>query len=361
HEADALGYEECRYDALLDEYEPNETTANIRRVLGALREDLVPLIQEIVGSTRRPDVDLLTRTFPVAGQQRFGRQAAERIGFDFARGRLDTTVHPFCSGIGPHDTRITTRYDPNFFPMAFFGILHEAGHGIYDQGLRSQWYSLPPGEAVSLGIHESQSRLWENQVGRSRSFWKCHFPSAQDEFTEALGEVSLDEFYFAINGVRPSLVRVEADEATYNIHILIRFELEQALLDDDLPVEELPSAWSEKYERYLGICPAGDIEGVLQDIHWSGGAFGYFPTYSLGNLYSAQFFDQAAKDLGDLDEQFAAGEFQPLRQWLAQHIHHAGQCFSASELVQRVTGQPLSHQHLMDHLRSKLGPLYGFN
>ena len=269
------------------------------------------------------------------------------------------TAHPFCSGLGPDDCRITTRFDEQFFPTAFFGILHEAGHGIYDQGLRTDLYGLPPSEAISLGIHESQSRMWENLVARSKPFWRHFYPAAQKAFPAALKDVPLDGFYFAVNDVRPSLIRVEADEATYNLHILIRFELEQALLLDDLQVADLPGAWNEKYRQYLGVTPPSDADGVLQDIHWSAGLVGYFPTYSLGNLYAAQFFQQADADLGGLDAQFARGEFAPLAGWLREKIHQTGQRFTAAELVRRVTGKPLSHQALIEHLRGKLGPLYG--
>ncbi|MBI3838691.1 MAG: carboxypeptidase M32, partial [Planctomycetia bacterium] len=230
-----------------------------------------------------------------------------------------------------------------------------------DQGLPAQWYGLPPAEATSLGIHESQSRLWENLVGRSRAFWEHFFPVAQQTFPDALADESLDRFYFAINDVRPSLIRVEADEATYNLHILIRFELEQALLVDQLKVADLPQAWNDKYEQYLGIRPGTDADGVLQDIHWSAGLVGYFPTYSLGNLYASQFFAQADADLGSLGPQFARGDFQPLRDWLRENIHRHGQRYTAAELVRRITGKPLSHAPLMAHLRNKLAPLYGLN
>lgn len=360
-EADALGFSACRYDALLEEYEPGETTANVRRVLEGLREELVPLIQKIMGCDKTPQTDLLAQKYPLGAQRQLGREVAENIGFDFSRGRLDTTVHPFCSGIAPQDIRITTRYDECFFPTAFFGILHEAGHGIYEQGLRTNWYGLPPGETVSLGIHESQSRLWENQVGRSLPFWEYHFPLLQSYFPVALSGVSLNDFYMAINRVGPSLIRVEADEATYNLHILIRFELEQAMLDGDLGVADLPQAWNNKYQDYLGICPQNAAEGVLQDIHWSGGAIGYFPTYALGNIYSAQFFAKANQDLNGLSGQFSEGQFEPLRTWLQKNIHQAGQCYSAGELVFHVTGENLSHRFLIDHLRNKLEPLYGLS
>jgi carboxypeptidase Taq len=358
-EAAALGFADTAYDALLDEFEPGERTANVAVVLADLREALVPLVAEIAGSSRRPDVSILERPYPIEAQESFARRGADAIGFDFRRGRLDVTAHPFCTGLGPNDCRITTRYDERFFSSAFFGVLHEAGHGIYDQGLPGDWYGLPPGEAVSLGIHESQSRLWENLVGRSRAFWDGMYPAAQQAFPAALGQTSLDAFYFAINDVRPSLIRVEADEATYNLHILIRFELEQALLADDVRVADLPAAWNDRYQQYLGIRPASDADGVLQDVHWSAGLVGYFPTYALGNLYASQLFAQAESDLGALGPQFARGEFAPLRNWLGERIHRHGQCYSAAELVQKITGKPLSHDPLIAHLREKLAPLYG--
>lgn len=357
-EADALGFAETRYDALLDNHEPGELTSSVTRVLSGLREELVPLVQAIADCPRRPDVSLLKRHFPQAAQQQFGRRGAEAIGFDFTRGRLDVTSHPFCTDLGPHDCRITTRYDENFFPMAFFGILHETGHGLYDQGLRVEHYGLPLGHFVSMGIHESQSRLWENLVGRSRAFWEHFYPQAQQVFPAALCDVALGDFHFAINDVRPSLIRVEADEVTYNLHIIIRFELEQALIGGDLTVADLPGAWKEKYQQYLGIEPPNDADGVLQDIHWSAGLFGYFPTYSLGNLYAAQLFAQADADLGGLGQQFARGEFQPLLSWLREKIHHQGQRYTAGQLIERVTGKPLGHADLINYLLVKMEPLY---
>ena len=358
-QAECLGYEQHPYDALLDDYEPAAKTAEVAQVLAALRDELAPLVQAIIDSGRKAPVEILSRNYPRDAQEAFGKAAAAAIGFDFQRGRLDVTHHPFCTSIGPHDCRITTRYDERFFPGAFFGILHEAGHGIYDQGLRPEQFGLPPGSYLSLGIHESQSRMWENLVGRSRAFWKHFFPQLKASFPEAASGVSPNDFFWAINRVEPSLIRVEADEATYNLHIIIRFELEQALLTGDLPVADLPAAWHEKYRQYLGITPPNDKDGCLQDVHWSAALIGYFPTYSLGNLYAAQFFEQADRDLGGLDEQFARGEFLPLKNWLTKNIHTRGQCYSATELVQLVTGEPLSHDPLMRHLRSKLEPLYG--
>jgi carboxypeptidase Taq len=357
-EADALGYADVRYDALLDDYEPGARTADVRQVLAALRDELVPLVTEIAASPRRPKSEILKRRFPVELQNSFGRKAAEAIGFDFQSGRLDLTDHPFCAGLGPNDTRLTTRYDEHDFSGGLFSILHEAGHGIYDQGLPKESYGLPTGEAVSLGVHESQSRMWENLVGRSRGFWEHFYPLAQATFRESLADVRLDDFYFAINDVRPSLIRTEADEVTYNLHVLVRFELEQALLDDDLRVADLPGAWNEKYRRYLGVEPPSDAHGVLQDVHWSAGLFGYFPTYSLGNLYASQLFTQARAELGDLEAAFRSGQFVPLRQWLQTKVHSQGRKYPAAELVRRITGEPISPTALIGYLRAKFAPLY---
>ena len=358
-EAQAIGYRDVPYDALLDEYEPGATTAEISRVFAELRRELTPLVGAILASGKQAPRQVLEGDFPVERQQEFGRAAAAAIGFDFDAGRLDVTTHPFCSGIGPGDCRITTRYNPRRFPDAFFGILHEAGHGIYDQGLDPEHFGTPMGSFVSLGIHESQSRLWENQVGRSRGFWEHFFPKARQTFPEALGEVSLDQFVFAINDVRPSYIRVEADETTYNLHIILRFELEQALLRGDLQPADVPGAWDEKFEKSFGLKPPTDALGCLQDIHWSMGGLGYFPTYTLGNLYAAQFMEQARHDLGDLDADFRRGEFGRLKGWLNEKVHRPGQRWRAPELCRRITGRPLSHRPLLDYFQRKYAPLYG--
>ena len=357
-EAEALGYTEVPYDALLDEYEPGERATRLTRLFDELKQELVPLVEAIAASGRRPDLSILERHYPVDRQEALGRAAAAAIGFDFAGGRLDPTTHPFCSGIGPGDTRLTTRYNPRDFGDAFFSILHEAGHGLYDQGLDPAHYGTPLGEAVSLGIHESQSRLWENFVGRSRAFWEYFFPQARQMFPEALGDVSLNAFHFAINDVRPSFIRVDADEATYNLHILLRFEMEQALISGDLKVADVPAAWNEAFKGLFGLSPPDDARGCLQDTHWSGGAIGYFPTYTLGNLYAAQFFAQARADLGDLDAQFRRGEFALLKEWLNAKIHRHGQRYRAADLLVAVTGNPLSHRPFLDHLRNKFASLY---
>jgi carboxypeptidase Taq len=357
-EADCVGYKQSRYDALLDPFEPDETAAGVAKIFESLRGPLVELVGKITTSGRKAPLEILERKYPAAAQEKLGRLAAQQVGFDFAAGRLDISVHPFCSGIGPGDTRMTTRYDENYFGDAFFGVLHETGHGLYDQGLPDAHFGAPRGEAVSLGIHESQSRMWENFVGRSRAFWKYFLPIAKKEFGSMLADVSEDQWYFAVNDVRPSLIRTEADEATYNLHVLIRFELEQAMISGDLPTKDVPGAWNERMKKYLGITPSDDAKGCLQDIHWSGGAIGYFPTYTLGNLYAAQFFEQAGKDLGDLAGQFARGEFAPLLGWLREKIHSQGKRYTARELVKRVTGKELSAEPLLRHLRGKAKELY---
>ena len=359
-EAQTLGYGEgVPYDALLDQYEPGMTSAEVRRLFTPLRDELVQLIAAIRDSGRHPDRTLIERNYPVEAQKTFSIAAATRIGFNFQEGRLDVAAHPFCSGFGPGDTRLTTRYDPHHFPGAFFGTLHEAGHGIYDQGLEKSQFGLGMGSAVSLGIHESQSRLWENFVGRSKAFWTHFYAAAQQAFPEALGNVAMPDFWWAINDVQPSFIRVEADEATYNLHILLRFELEQPLVSGDLQPADVPAAWNETFTRYFGITPPDDAQGCLQDIHWSGGGIGYFPTYTLGNMYAAQFFIAAQKDLGDLHAQFARGEFAPLKDWLNARIHQPGKQFRAQRLVEVVTGASLSHGPLMQHLHAKFDELYG--
>jgi carboxypeptidase Taq len=357
-EAACVGFKSNPYDALLDEFEPGETAEGVRQMFAELRGPLVNLVEKAAASGRKAPVEILERSYPVAAQERLGREAAAAVGFNFAAGRLDVSVHPFCTGIGPGDTRLTTRYDEHSFGDSFFSVLHETGHGLYDQGLEPIHFGTPRGEAVSLGIHESQSRLWENFVGRSRPFWKHFFPKVRATFGTTLGDVAEDDWYFAINDIRPSLIRTEADEATYNLHVMVRFELEEAMLKGDLSTADLPGAWDERMKSYLGLTPPDAARGCLQDIHWSGGAIGYFPTYTLGNLYAAQFFEKARQDLPDLDEQFTRGDFAPLLAWLRQNIHHWGKTFRPRELVERVTGKPPSAEPLLRHLRRK-AELYG--
>lgn len=358
-EAEAVGSADgIPYDALLDEYEPGMTSAQVAAVFDPLRDRLVSLAAEIRDSPRQPDVSILSRHYPIDGQRELSLTAAAAIGFDLEAGRLDIAAHPFCSGIGPGDCRLTTRYDEHHFPGAFFGTLHEAGHGLYEQGLPPEHFGTAAGETASLGIHESQSRLWENLVGRSRAFWDYFYPRAQTTFPRALGDVSLDDFHRAINAVRPSWIRVEADEVTYNLHIMLRFELERPLVAGDLPPADVPAAWNETFQRYFGLTPPDDAHGCLQDVHWSAGLIGYFPTYTLGNMYAAQFLEAARRELGDLEALFARGEFAPLLAWLRREIHSRGQTCRAARLVELVTGQPLSAEPLLRHLHTRFRPLY---
>lgn len=348
-----------RYDALIEDYEPGATSAQIQAAFAPLREALVDLVAAIQNSERKPDISILTRKYPVDAQKAFSLAAATAIGFDFTAGRLDIAAHPFCSGIGPGDCRLTTRYDEHHFPGAFFGTLHEAGHGIYEQGLSRDDFGLAVGDACSLGIHESQSRMWENLVGRSRAFWEHFYSQAQQTFPEAIGDAHLDDFYAAINDVRPSWIRVEADEVTYNLHIMLRFQLEQALIGDELNVADLPGAWNDLFQEFFGMTPPDDALGCMQDVHWSAGLIGYFPTYSLGNMYASQFFEAVQAEMGDVQTMFARGDFFPLKEWLNKHIHLHGRRYDAPRLVEVVTGQPLSAEPLLRHLNSKFGALYG--
>jgi carboxypeptidase Taq len=357
-EGELLGRGATVYDALLNDYEPGAASAEIARLFEALRIDLMPLVDALTNAPRRPGRDVLRRAFPLERQRLLGAEVAAAVGFDFQRGRLDTAVHPFCSSIGPGDCRITTRFHPHNFSDAFFAVLHEVGHGLYEQGLDPAHYGTPAGEVSSLGLHESQSRLWENQVGRGRPFWDHFYPRTRQMFPEALADVGPDEFYFAVNRVEPSTNRVRADEVTYNLHILVRFELEQALMERELPVADLPAAWNEAYRRYLGVTPADDAEGCLQDGHWASGQIGYFPTYTLGNLFAAQLFARAAVDLDDLDACLRRGDFTSLLGWLGEHVYRPGGLYPAARLIERATGSPPDHRPLISALRHKYGELY---
>lgn len=358
-EAAAVGFSGHPYDALMDEFEPGASTAEVSTLFEDLRGRLVPLVQAIADAPVKPDVSLVRRSFPRAGQERMVRMLGEELGFDFDAGRIDVSTHPFCVGVHPKDVRITTRYDEQFLPGALFGAVHETGHALYEQGLDPDHAFTPAGWAVSCAIHESQSRLWENMVARSRPFWDRHYPNLVELFPDALTGVSLDAFHRAINAVRPSPIRVEADEITYNLHIVVRFELERDLIDGSLPVADLPAAWNEKMHTLVGIEPKDDAEGCLQDIHWSVGACGYFPTYALGNLYAAQIFASARQALPDLDGMIRNGELSPLRDWLRDQIHRLGMRYEAGELCERVTGRPLSVEPFMDYVNERFRPLYG--
>jgi carboxypeptidase Taq len=360
--AEALRTEETPglYDALLDSYEPGMRTAEIIRIFTDLRGRLIPLISAIADSGRLPDNRIQKIRIPIADQAAFNRRVAERIGFDFQAGRLDTSTHPFCQGVGPGDTRLTTRYREDSFFDALSSTLHESGHGIYEQRLpKSERMGEPLSEAASLGIHESQSRLWENFVGRSRAFWGWALPEAKTVFSPSLNDVTVDEVYGTLNRVEPNLIRVDSDEATYNLHIMLRFDLERALLEGDLAVADLPTAWNDRIRSDLGIEVPDNRMGCLQDVHWSMGAIGYFPTYTLGNLYAAQLWEALASQIPTLDEQLQAGDFEELRGWLTQKIHRWGRRFTAPELCERATGKPLTADPFMAYLEGKLRPLYG--
>jgi carboxypeptidase Taq len=358
-QAKCYGYKEHIYDALLEDYEPFATTSQVKAVFDEFRPKLVALIQKVKNSGKKAPIEILERTYPKSAQEKFGLEAAAAIGFDLQAGRLDVSVHPFCSGIAPGDTRMTTRYDEHDLGNSLFSVLHEAGHGMYEQGLDPKHWGTPRGMAVSLGIHESQSRMWENLVGRSRAFWKAMMPKARAAFPDALKGVSDDDFVFAVNDIRPSLIRTEADEATYNLHIMLRFELEQQMLTGTLKPADVPAEWNRRMKADLGIDVPSDAKGCLQDTHWGSGLIGYFPTYSLGNMYAAQFFEKARQELGDLDAMFARGEFAPLLGWLRKKIHLRGMTYAPRELVKEVTGSDLSPDPLLRHLSKKASEYYG--
>ena len=347
------------WDALAEDFEPGMTAAGVSRVFVPLRESLRTLLGELMAGGRRPARPFEHMTMPLAAQQAFVRHVAERIGFDFSRGRLDTSAHPFCSGHDPGDIRLTTRYRDNRVDDALSSVMHEAGHGMYHQGLPPDHAGTPLGQPASLGINESQSRTWENQVGRSEPFWRWCRGELPAFFGDAAAGVSVENLYAGVNVVGPSLIRVEADEVTYNLHIMVRFELERALVAGDLDAAALPAEWNRRYKEYLDVVVPDDAQGCMQDVHWSMGAFGYFPTYTLGNLYAAQFFEKASADLPGLSGAFAAGDFSGLKRWLNQNIHGHGNRYRPAELCERVTGKPLSPEPLLNYLAAKLKPLYG--
>ncbi len=358
--ADALGYENEPYDALLEDYEIGETTESLLRLFGQMKQPLVALVEKIAASDVKPNLDILSRHFPKSSQERFSVQVAKQLGYSFEAGRLDESAHPFTIGIAPGDVRVTTRYNEHYLPSALFGTIHEAGHGMYEQGLADEHFGTPRGQAVSLGIHESQSRLFENFVGRSQPFWKWAFPIAKAHFS-SLSDVSFDEFLLALNAVGPSLIRVEADEVTYNLHIILRFELEVAMMQGDLSLRELPGAWNEKMREMFNMTPSNYTEGVLQDVHWSAGLFGYFPTYSLGNLYAAQLFDAMQKTIPSLTTDFERGDFSKLLSWIRKWVHEPGATYPPKSLIAHATGAAPNPQCLMDYLETKFSALFNFS
>jgi carboxypeptidase Taq len=360
-QADALvaaGIAETRYDALLDAYEPGATEDQLARLLGDLGSELAPLVKAVAESGVVVDESPAQGTFPDSAQLALGRLVASAIGYDFEGGRLDESAHPFTAGFGPGDVRITWRAEPDDFRPGLFGIMHEAGHAMYEQGLPADLALTPIGEAVSLGFHESQSRLWENQVGRSRAFWEWALPYLHDALPETR-RVTVDELYPALHTISPSLIRVEADEGTYNLHIIARFEIERMIVAGDVTVDELPDLWSDTYHDLLGVRPASVVDGVLQDIHWAMGAIAYFPTYTLGNLVAAQLFDAATAAIDDLPGRISTGDFAPLLEWLRENVHQHGRRISADELVIRATGAPLSSAAFLDYLHATANEVYG--
>lgn len=358
-EAEALGYTDHIYDALLNQYEEGATAADCTRMFETLKQPTVDLLADIVENGRRIDDATLYGSWDEDAQKRFSVMITKAIGYDFDRGRIDTAPHPFCTGWSVGDIRLTTRYKP-YIGSAIFGSLHEAGHGMYEQGSPMEWDRTPLAGGVSLGVHESQSRTWENIVGRSRPFWK-HFMHDFTAKFQVLKPIDPEDFYRMINKVEPSFIRVEADELTYNLHVLIRFEIECAVLTGQLAVKDMPEAWNDKYESYLGIRPRNDSEGCLQDVHWSMGSVGYFPTYSMGNLLSYQFWTCLERDLGDVNTMMEKGQFGPIHGWLKDHIYSKGRKFTPKELVQQVTGKPIGADDYIKGLHAKYRDIYGLN
>ena len=352
-----LGYKEHIYDAMCDLFEEGATTADCRDMYEAIKKGTVPLVKAIKESGKQPDDKILHGTWPEDRQRAFTVKLVKAIGFDLERGRQDTAPHPFCTGFSSSDVRLTTRF-LDYLPAAMFGSLHEAGHGLYEQNQRKEWDLTLLSGGCSCAWHESQSRTWENIVGRSKAFWSHCLPELHAAFPE-LKSVDLDAFYRMINKVQPSLIRVEADEVTYNLHTLVRFEIECDMMTGALAVKDVPEVWNAKYEEYFGIRPSTDSDGCLQDVHWSGGAIGYFPSYSMGNMLSFQVWACLQRDLGDTDSLIANGDFAPILGWLTEHVYREGCRYTPKELVLRVTGKPLSADHYVAGLTKKYKEVYG--
>jgi carboxypeptidase Taq len=351
------GYE-CAYDVLIDDYEPGIRTAHVADLFSQLKGELVPMIATIARATpvdERP----LTAYFAEEGQRRLAREIVELMGFDEKAWRMDDTVHPFAVRIGPGDVRITTRWDESYWPMSLYGSMHECGHGLYEAGIAPELARTPIGAPQSLGVHESQSRLWENMVGRSGAFSQVLAPRLARCAGGELTGIEPERLYRAINRVKPSYIRVEADEATYGLHIILRFELEQELIEGRLRIADLPQAWNARFHEYLGLEVTDDADGVLQDVHWSAGLLGYFPTYALGNLIAGQLWQRAHAEIAGLDDQLANGELAPLREWLRLRVHRHGAKFKTEELLEREGGGPISVAPFASYLKAKLSDVYG--
>jgi carboxypeptidase Taq len=353
------GYEGNKYNTLLDFYEPGMTVDKLDIIFAQLKERIVPLVQKIKAADNKPDDSIFFRSdFSKEKQEKFSLMILDKMGYSFDAGRLDISEHPFTMGLNLGDVRITTHYYLNNFSSALFSSIHEGGHALYEQNISPELEGTPLATGTSMGIHESQSRFWENIIGRSYEFWSCYFDELKQMFSEEFKDVELKDFYRAINKVEPSLIRVEADEVTYNLHIMIRYEIEKALINQQISVADLPKLWKEKMKEYLGVEPSNDAEGVLQDIHWSGGGFGYFPSYSLGNIYSAQIYNAMRKQFANLDEMIRKGELLEIKEWLGEKIHKYGKLKTPAELLQSVAGEEINPQYLIEYLESKYKDIY---
>ncbi|MDX9954588.1 MAG: carboxypeptidase M32 [Anaerolineae bacterium] len=356
--ADALGYEEHPYDALLQNFEPGMRTSQVTQLFEDLKAGLVPLLKDITERGKPIDDSFLSRDYDVNRQWDFTLVVLRDIGYDFNRGRQDQAPHPFTTTFACDDVRLTTRLFSNRPQSAIFSSVHEGGHALYEQGSPAHFDRTALAGGATMALHESQSRLWENMLGRSKAFWQHYFPILKAFFPKPLADVNLEQFYRAVNVVRPDFIRVEADEVTYNMHIFVRFELEQALLAGTLAVKDVPEAWNAKYQDYLGITPRNDAEGCLQDVHWCSGLVGYFPTYALGNLIGAQLYRRMKADLPDAETGFARGEFLPLLAWMRGHVHGHGAKFTAAELLERELGEEISAQPLLEYMRDRYSEIY---
>ena len=356
-QAELLGYKAHPYDALLDEYEKGATVAMLDPIFEGIKAGMPLMLAKIKAATQVSN-DCFHQHYPKQDQWDFGIEVLKHMGFDFEAGRQDYSEHPFTTTFAPTDVRLTTHANENNFASMLWSCIHEGGHGLYEQGLPEEQYGLPLGAAVSLGIHESQSRIWENCIGRSKDFWSYFYPRLQARFPRQLGKTDVDTFFKATNKVVPSLIRIEADELTYHFHILIRYEIEKALIEGSLETEGIPTRWNELYSKYLGIMPPDDKSGALQDVHWSHGSFGYFPTYTLGSFYAAQFYEQAKTDIPGLPEQIRNGRFKPLLEWLREKVHIHGRRYTSEELCERITGKKLDAACFMKYAEEKFGTVY---
>ncbi len=357
--AEHLGFQDQPYDALVDQYERGITTARIKEIFDAHKPALVALIAAIQARSDRVSDAVLHQEFDVDQQRAFSVEVVQALGYDFNRGRIDVAVHPFATSFSRNDVRITTRFNARWLNPALFGSIHEAGHAMYEQNVGEALEGTPLGAGTSLGVHESQSRMWENMIGRSKGFWCWAFPRLQTIFPAQFGRVDLDTFYRAINKVQPSFIRVEADEATYNLHIMLRFELESEMTAGKIRIGDLPEEWNDRFEAFFGITPPSDSLGVLQDVHWSMGLIGYFPTYALGNLLAAQYYQKAIQARPSIPDDIAQGKFDTLRTWLTENIHQHGRKFTSDELTRRVTGEPIQSRDYIHYLQTKFAEIYG--